>query len=85
MSNYCTHCGAQLDEDAKFCKACGATADEVSEENNPGRGSRRGSAGGCNPGKDTQRRKVEMDRTGCSGSDYTFDSSLHCLTRRRRL
>lgn len=37
MSNYCTHCGAQLDEDAKFCKACGATADEVSEENNPGR------------------------------------------------
>lgn len=30
MSNYCTHCGAQLEEDAKFCAACGMAADEVS-------------------------------------------------------
>lgn len=37
MSNYCTHCGTQLEKGAKFCTACGATADEVSEENNPGR------------------------------------------------
>lgn len=37
MSNYCTHCGAQLEEDAKFCAACGMAADEVSEENHPGR------------------------------------------------
>ena len=82
MSNYCTHCGAQLDEDAKFCKACGATADEVSEENNPGRAHGVGQQAAAILGK---IRKVEMDRTGCSGSDYTFDSSLHCLTRRRRL
>lgn len=30
MSNYCIHCGAQLEEDAKFCAACGMAADEVS-------------------------------------------------------
>lgn len=33
---FCTNCGAQIPDDAKFCTVCGAPADEDFEESQPG-------------------------------------------------
>ena len=77
MSNYCTHCGAQLEEDAKFCAACGMAVGGIKRGNSQRKNSWRGTAGNFNSGEKCRQRTLK--RIGLISAAAIILSIVLCI------
>lgn len=77
MSNYCTHCGAQLEEDAKFCAACGMAVDGIKRGNSQRKNRWRGTAGNFNSGEKCSQRTLK--RIGLISAAAIILSIVLCI------
>ena len=77
MSKYCTHCGAQLEEDARFCAACGMTADGIKKGELSKKKRWRGTAGNFNSGEKCSQRTLK--RIGLISATAAIILTILCI------